>query len=517
MGAGFVPSSLECRVPGRAATVASDPLGNTIRRTLFQLPGGESLPDAPLLERFVATHDPFAFAELVRRHGPMVLRTCQRVLRHHHDAEDAFQATFILLARKAGKIGQGNLLGGWLYRVACRVALDARAMTGKRRAVERQFDDARIADSFQAAESASAAGDVRQVLDEELGRLPEKYRLPVVLCYLEGKTNDEAARALGLPVGTLKFRLSRARDRLQDRLQRRGLALSAGAFAAVLAQETVMAALPAALVGNLVQAAKLAADGQAIAEGLISSQALLWAEAARVPTKIKLKLLLAVVLAALLASGTAAVKWKAPAAPRPTAAAPAAGSGDEFHVRWRFDDGLPRDIAVLNGKLGRNDRPAVGKQLGLFASWDTTLRLPTSIPKRPFVLSFKHFQCMPAVGSNSAYRVDWMDGRYAYGRHGWYNKGSIKWGGCCNCYFQGRWMVQIVESSKGTWVSRVSRWEKPYPGDKIGFRLMNVVIEEIELRGLRPDEIPPPLRTVEKTIQTMDQGPIEHLGQVIPE
>jgi cobalt-zinc-cadmium efflux system membrane fusion protein len=177
--------------------------------------------DAELLERWVAAGEQAAFEALLQRHGPMVLGLCRRVLRHEQDAEDAFQATFLALARKAGSIGRGEALAGWLYRVAQRIALRGRCRQHERAArhttgVEQVADDAGPVDP-----------DLRRVLDEEIARLPPLYRDPVVLCYLEGRTQEEAARLLGCPSGTLAWRLAQARARLRARLGRRGLAPAA--------------------------------------------------------------------------------------------------------------------------------------------------------------------------------------------------------------------------------------------------------------------------------------------------
>ena len=184
--------------------------------------------DAELLERFVAAHDEAAFARLVERYGPLVLGVCRRVLRNHHDAEDAFQATFLVLARKARHIRRRDALAGWLYRVAYRLAVKHRAAA--RRQAERQPPPARPRE----AEDQAGWGDLRTVLDEELDRLPERYRTPLRLCCLAGCTRDEAARRLGCTLGALKMRLERGRQLLRNRLARRGLALSAVLLAVLL-------------------------------------------------------------------------------------------------------------------------------------------------------------------------------------------------------------------------------------------------------------------------------------------
>jgi RNA polymerase sigma factor (sigma-70 family) len=194
------------------------------------------LTDGELLQRFVASRDESAFELLVWRHGPLVMNVCRRVLSDNHDAEDAFQATFVILARKAGTIGRGESLGAWLYKVASRVALRARALRARRRGRERALeDDQPIAEAGSAPEDGVAWKELAPLLDAEVNRLPEKYRKVFVLCYLEGKTNEAAARQLGCPKGTVLSRLARARDRLRQRLEMRGVALAAAPFAALLA------------------------------------------------------------------------------------------------------------------------------------------------------------------------------------------------------------------------------------------------------------------------------------------
>ncbi len=174
--------------------------------------------------------------------------------------------TFLVLARKAGSIGKRESVGSWLYKVAYRVALRLRARTAKRSAREEPIDEL----SAPEATDKVLWRDLRPVLDEEIDRLPEKYRVPFVLCYLEGQTNEEAARQLGCPKGTILSRLARGRERLRSRLARRGLALSVGGLATVLAQNASAASVPAGLVSSTLQAAIPFAAGQA-ATGLISA------------------------------------------------------------------------------------------------------------------------------------------------------------------------------------------------------------------------------------------------------
>jgi RNA polymerase sigma factor (sigma-70 family) len=176
------------------------------------------MTERQLLECIVTANDPDAFRVLIERHGPMVLAVCRTVLREPHDVEDAFQDTFLALARRAGTIKHNETVGPWLHRVALRRAQKARLKASRRRVHEGNRTDSRPGYPF-APPDLSLIPLVR----EEVGRLPENYRLPVVLCYLEGKTNQEAAAQLGCPVGTIKGRLSRARQTLRDRLSRRGL------------------------------------------------------------------------------------------------------------------------------------------------------------------------------------------------------------------------------------------------------------------------------------------------------
>src|SRR5262249_51849673 len=154
------------------------------------------------------------------RHGPMVLRTCQRILGHRQDAEDAFQATFLVLCRKAVAISNREGAGAWIYRVAYRVALRARADSARRASAGLRIADLAAPPSPPEAELA----ELRPVLDDELNRLPEKYRAPLVLHYLEGMTVGQVARELGCPEGTVCGRLARARTLLRPRLSRRGVA-----------------------------------------------------------------------------------------------------------------------------------------------------------------------------------------------------------------------------------------------------------------------------------------------------
>jgi RNA polymerase sigma factor (sigma-70 family) len=215
----------------------------------------EAMADEQLLECFLSQGmdgAEAAFKVLVSRHGPMVLGVCRHVLNQHQDAEDAFQATFLVLARKAGSIRDRRVLGRWLYEVAYRIAVRARVNAQRRRSHERQGAEM----SATVPEFDAAWSELRPVLHDEISRLPEKYRTPVILCYLEGKTNEEVAQQLKWPVGTVKGRLARAREMLRSRLTRRGLALSAAFLVTALSKNTVFAeVVPAQLAKTTIRGA----------------------------------------------------------------------------------------------------------------------------------------------------------------------------------------------------------------------------------------------------------------------
>jgi len=258
-------------------TVNTSGLIRQLRRAAL-LPGGGDISDADLLEAFISRRDEAAFEVLLRRHGPMVLGVAYRILNHPHDAEDAFQATFLVLVRKAESIVPRALVGHWLYGVAFRTAMKAKAMKSKRRTKE----------SLACPRPKSAAADLweelKPVLDRELNALPAKYRLAVFLCDVEGKKHREAARQLGWPAGTLETRLAAGRRLLARRLARHGLT-PCGAALAGLITENAGAALPPALVAGTLRtgmsfAAGAAASGAAashittLAEGIMKAMLL---------------------------------------------------------------------------------------------------------------------------------------------------------------------------------------------------------------------------------------------------
>lgn len=244
------------------------PLEQIVRRLrdATQSPRSEDLTDRELLKRFAAKRDDLAFAELVRRHGPMVLRVCARTLRDSHRAEDAFQATFLVLSRKAASLRRPELLSNWLYGVAFRVSREARSRSLRNQRHERRLSEMRDPKSSAPVDGSELAG----LLDEELNRLPQKYRTAFVLCHLEGKTHEQAATALRCPVGSMSWRLERARELLRQRLMRRGVTLTAALTATALTADATSAALPAPLLATTVRAALAFATGGS-GTGLVAS------------------------------------------------------------------------------------------------------------------------------------------------------------------------------------------------------------------------------------------------------
>jgi RNA polymerase sigma factor (sigma-70 family) len=303
----------------------------TLLRHIHHLAGpcaAAELSDRDLLERFAVRREEAAFAALVQRHGPLVLNVCRRLLHQEQDAEDVFQATFLVLARKAGSVRWRDSVAPWLHAVAHRLALKARAEALRRQRHEREA---------AAKQGATAADDLSwreatALLEEELGRLPERYRAPLLLCCWEGKARDEAARLLGWTAGTLKGQLERGRELLRRRLARRGVALSAGLLAVGLARGGV----PAALADATVRVALAAATGAA---GAVPASVAVLADAAlKALTAAKVKVTGVLLGVVLLATGAGVWTTQQAWATRPVEEAtadeappdpPERGAGDE--------------------------------------------------------------------------------------------------------------------------------------------------------------------------------------------
>jgi RNA polymerase sigma-70 factor (ECF subfamily) len=280
--------------------------------TLFNVGATGALTDGQLLARFVERREEAVFEAIVGRHGPMVWGVCRRVLRDHHDAEDAVQATFLVLARRSASIARPEQLGNWLYGVAHQTARKARAMRTKRRRREGRVSDVPV----PTAMPDDRRDDLAESLDRELSRLPEKYRIPIVLCDLEGRTHQEAATQLGWPIGTVSGRLSRARALLARRLSRPGLMLSAGSLAVLLAREAASAGLPTKSVESTARAASLVGRGMA---GAVSAEvAALIAEVWKAMLLGKLKAVaVAVLTVGILSLAGIGLSRRAPAADDP--------------------------------------------------------------------------------------------------------------------------------------------------------------------------------------------------------
>jgi RNA polymerase sigma factor (sigma-70 family) len=300
---------------------------------------GEGAPagDAELLERFIAHRDEGAFELLVRRHGPMVLGVCQRVLGNEADAEDAFQATFLVLVRKAATIIPRTQVGNWLHGVAHKTALKANAMNRRRRAKEREG----------AARGRSAPDDtwesLLEILDGELSALPEKYRAPIVLCDLEGLSYREAAARLRCPQGTLSGRLTRARALLARRVARRHPAVTAATLTA-LAARGASAAVPPSLLARTVRAGTALAAGKALTEGAVSAKVVSLTEG--VVKMLLLSRVKAVAGGLLLLAAVVAAGWTCAARLSARAAMP----GDDTVPRTEDDSRAPgRSSRVPNG------------------------------------------------------------------------------------------------------------------------------------------------------------------------
>jgi len=324
------------------------------------------LADRQLLERLLAAQDEAVFEALVRRHGPMVYRVCWRVLQQAEDTEDAFQATFLLLARKLQTVRKRDSLASWLHGVAHRIALDAKAQ-GARRC---RHQARAAANSHPGPPEDITWRELRTVLDEELGRLPEKWRLPLILCYLEGRSQEEAARQLGWSKSTLLRRLEEARAALGRRLTGRGVVWPAALSAVLLSDCVAPAALAPGLVGSTVEAATQIAAGQA-AVGIISAKVAALTEGGMktmLLTKLKIATAVLVLLAGLgVALGTASPHTKAQQTPTkeperkkesPPAAAQAAPGWKALSTLKGHEDAVqclafgPNNVLVSGGKHG---------------------------------------------------------------------------------------------------------------------------------------------------------------------
>jgi RNA polymerase sigma factor (sigma-70 family) len=373
-------------------------LGAFLRRLrrMFERPGHPSPTDAEVLARFAAEGDEAAFELLVWRHGPAVLGLCRRLLRTEQDAEDAFQAAFLTLARRARSIGRREAVGSWLYKVAFRIALRLRDKTARHAVLPLECQPEPAGQPAAVTDS-----DTRTALGEEVSRLPDKYRAAVVLCYLEGKTNTEAARELGCPRGTVDSRLAWARERLRRRLLRRGVCLSVAALVSSLTTAPASATPPALVHYTAHLAWLFTTRGTAL--GVVPSIQLAQG-ALRAMFFAKMKSVIIVVAAlGLLAGGSWGV-LRGPAAAKVEAGPPAAGETDSSvpssapaESSWDEVAALPCAAPVwclafsADGSTLVTGSGATGKS-GALAIWEAAtarlrIRVETDGPVRGLALS----------------------------------------------------------------------------------------------------------------------------------
>ncbi len=373
-------------------------------------PAADCASDQDLLNRYAERRDEDAFAALLRRHGPMVLRVCRRVLPHGPDAEDAFQVTFLTLARKAGAVCHHGSAAGWLFGVACNTARRLRDAAARRTRRERAAPARASADPL----AEMSARELLGALDQELSRLPPKYREPLVLCYLEGTARDEAAQRLGCPLGTLKGRLERGKERLREALARRGLALAAG-LAATLFGGAAEGAVPTPLARATLRAAALVKPAAGCTLGKLA--------AAFVVT---------------LGLVTAGLGWGVGATPAKPQEAPAAarGEGAPRQAGARppadpFGDPLPKGAVARLGTL----RLRHGSMISSLAF----------TPDGKQLVSHGHFDGIRVWDVATGQELD----RLTLGREGWMSSAALTPDGKT---------VITLEGTSGRVNSRVIRW-----------------------------------------------------------
>ena len=353
-------------------------------RKLAPVPPDHELPDYRLLERFALDRDEAAFAALLRRHGPMVLSVCRGVLHDAHDAEDAFQAAFLLLAQKAGSLQRREAVSGWLYRVAYHTALRARANAARRKVLEKRAVAMPSADPVLEMNLR----ELRAVLFEELEGLPEKQRAPLVLCGLEEKSLEEAARLLGWTKGAVKGRLQRGRELLRVRLRRRGLELPAALSATALALGSSSSRVSAGLAESTLRAAVQVMAGGVVA-GTVSTQvANLVLGASQSTFTTKAQIATALVLAvSISATAFGVMRHRAPAADEPAAAQSQAqrppSQNDRPPPAAQPKPEVEKDREVRGQVLGPEGHPVSGAKVYLASSGTEEQTVPEKATSGP--------------------------------------------------------------------------------------------------------------------------------------
>ncbi|WP_406695574.1 sigma-70 family RNA polymerase sigma factor [Singulisphaera sp. Ch08] len=379
----------------------ADPL-----KTLFGGGAVAGLTDGQLLERFATRRGKdaeLAFTALVTRHGPMVLNVCRGLLRNSHDAEDAFQAAFLVLARKAGSLRQPELVGPWLHGVAHRTARQVKSGNERRRRREAEaaMSGTRVTGDAGGRELMPSVREEIETLHEEIDRLPERYRTAIVLCDLQGLTHEEAARRLGRPVGTVSARISRARDRLRGRLSRRGVALPGALLATTMATGQA-SAMPATLADSTIKIAMTVSMGltagtvpasiQALSEGVIKTMLLT-----------QIKTVMATLIVAGAAAGSMAVVAQQDSTPRVDAPATrkSAEAASAKSSETKTDSAEPRETELIVRSAANLRKIASG----IHAYLDANKRFPPpaiySVAGKP-LLSWR-VAILPFIGEKALY------------------------------------------------------------------------------------------------------------------
>ena len=372
-----------------------------------------NLSDEQLLRRFVAERDESAFEALLIRHGPMVLGVCRRLLRDPAAAQDAFQATFLVLLQKAGSLRQGGMLASWLHGVARRTALRARVEAAKRKARESQAAAREPADPL----AEISVRELLDTLDEELQHLSARYRAPLIACYLEGKTRDTAARELGLSVATLGRRLERGRHLLGSRLARHGLSLPSALLATLLPSATAPAAVPNGLTAATLQTAQRVAAGEPVVAAASAQVATLSEGVVRAMFMTRLKMSVVLLLVALLASSAGLLAYQAAAAvqppgitPRPADASKVDGPPQVRRVAMPPRQEVPAD-AIKHWAVAEVPLPRDRNEFGIGEKVDFWVDGKVWKPSSGAIVW--HIRgagtVFPVVGMNSRMKVDLAD------------------------------------------------------------------------------------------------------------
>jgi RNA polymerase sigma factor (sigma-70 family) len=365
--------------------------------------------DQALLRRFLAQHDEAAFAVLMRRHGPMVLRVARRTLQNEHDAEDVLQATFLVLTRKAQTVRRQESLASWLHGVSYRLALKVRGTAAQRRQREQRAEAKTVAPPL----AQITVQEAQAILDEELSRLPDKFRAPIVLCCLEGLARDEASHQLGCPVSVLKSRLAQGRVRLRQRLVGRGLTLPGGLGAVLLLEGVVGGAVPQALIVATTRAARTMAAGGAASAAVSSSVAALMDGATTAVLTGKAKALATFVVAlGLLVAGLGVAHQQAserPGAEPGVAPARAVINQEKLEAKNRgpartdvHGDALPTDALA---RLGTLRQRAADAHVAVSADGKDIITVGTSLTVRVWDASTGELRSLRQLADAGVYRT----------------------------------------------------------------------------------------------------------------